>query len=163
MLSLIKAIITPKYRKTWNIGKQDDYVYLAKDGVKISDQLYREGSIDVLKQTKYFTLLKQVEDYYSDNITNKPSEKKHLSNRTCILDNNGVEKFVSKFMEYPYIINNSCIFHIGKNYYNIETKELYCSSYNSVESFSYLFLQMSGTKNLVMKIDKNTGISEVIR
>jgi hypothetical protein len=72
-----------------------------------------------------------------------------------------------EFDEYksPYIVADSCIYSIDKNYYNIETGEFYCQASTVMKSTDYLFLDNQYDKDLskrgVIKINKKSGIWEV--
>lgn len=44
MLELIPVTLTPEYSKKWNVNKtMSDFMNIYKDGVKVSDTLYRLG------------------------------------------------------------------------------------------------------------------------
>jgi len=165
-----RAQIAEEYRKKWNIHNTHDFLLLVKDGKPIRDTLYRIGGFDdpKLNKDRYFMLLKHVEAFYSKSITDYTgSDPKHLEGRWCILDKEGNEKIEFESFEHPYLVENSCIYYLNNKYYNIETKELYCSSYTKMESSEYLFLDNKYDKNKdkigIWKINKNDGTFEIIK
>lgn len=163
-LQLCPAVLGEDYRKKWNI-RERDFVCLYKDGAPVSSSLYRVGGMGNSNpgEGRYFMLLKYVEAYYPENIMLMCDNKdpKHLSGRWCILDKNGVEKVVFEAHASPYFVKNSCIYHLNNNYYNIETGECYCQSYNNMESADFLFLNNAFDKDKskrgVMQINKQDG------
>lgn len=168
-LQLGKISIKEDYRKEWNI-RMDDFLGLSLNGELIRPTLYRKGGLNTpnLKSNKYFMLIKHIEAFYPDRIMKNSGGKdpKHLAERWCILDKNGIEKVeFSQSLNYPYLVKNSCMYSIDRNYYNIETGEHYCKASKSMESDKYLFLENSydkeKSKRGVMKINKETGISEL--
>lgn len=168
-LQLSKIILKDDYVKEWNIYL-NDFVCLTRNGELIRNTLYRIGGINSfdLKKDKYFMLLKYVEAYYSKDILkmSKSSKAKHLESRWCILDSDGNEKVEFKSFQSAYLIKNSCIYTYDNNYYNIETKELYCNAYKSIQTENYLLLDNAYDKDElkrgVMKINKKTGEFEII-
>ena len=110
-------------------------------------------------------LLKYTEAQYGDDITRDPNRKNHLQGCWCIVDRNGVEKFVADSYRSPWLIRNSCLYSIDQNYYNIETKEFYAHAESTIQSKEYLFIKTGyGTpkeKEGVMKIHKETGCWEL--
>lgn len=168
-LSLIPAVIDPKYRKQWNIYL-DDFVHLAQNGVKISDTLYRVGGMGNpdLRTQRYFMLLKQVQSHYPRSITQHTgSDPKHLASHWAILDTNGVEKVVVEPFTSPYLIEDSCVWAKDNQYYHIETGEFYCKSYSRMESDDFIFLENQFDENKarrgVMKISKADGSWELFK
>ena len=161
-LELNHIKIDLEYREKWNI-RCKDFILLAKNGKAIRDTLYRLGSLGGKTNGSYFMLIKQVEAFYDEKILKMASSKNpnHLENRWCILDKNGNEKFVADRFDSPYLIDNSCIYSIDNNYYNVETGELYCNVHSSVESDEFLFLENNYDKDIskrgVMKINKKDG------
>lgn len=167
-LELNPIIVNEDYCKKWNITG-NDFLCLSKNGQILRNTLYRKGGFNSTKVTDdYFILIKYVEDYYSKEIMkmSKSKDSKHLDGRWCILDKFGNEKIVfEKSLDYPYLVNNSCIYHINGKYCNIETGYLYCSTSKSMESSDYLFLENrfdnDKSKRGVMKINKKTGTYEL--
>jgi len=154
------------YSKKWN-NHQKDFVLLVIDGKPISNTLYRVGGFVVHLDNDYFILIKHVEAYYEDNITKVKKDKPHLEGRWCIINQDGKEMVEFEHFKTPNLIDNSVIYSLDSNYYNIETKELYCGSYNKVESEEFLFLQNDydddKTKRGVMKINKKDGSFELFK
>lgn len=145
----------------------NDFVYLADDnGNRIRDTLYRTGAFgrDHLKN-RYFLLIKHVESVYSDSITTDQKQKLHLANIWCILDQNGNEKVVCEEFHSPWIVDDSIVYNIDNNFYNIETGEFYCQSYSRMTSKDYVFLENRFDTNKarrgVMKINKIDGSYEI--
>jgi hypothetical protein len=169
-LQLSPIQVSKEYRKEWNV-QMNDFVVLSKNGELISNSLYRVGGFGGDIKDDYFLLIKHVESVYEldflkrcyPNKSNKELElqRKHLEGRWCIIDKNGVEKKEFEQNKTPYIKKGSCIYSLDQNYYNIETDEFYCYSYNLVESSEFLFLENLYDKDLskrgVMQINKKDG------
>jgi hypothetical protein len=142
---------------------------LFKDGKRINDTLYRVGGLNYpdLTKDRYFMLIKHVEEFYSKDILKMSGSKdpRHLAGHWCIIDAEGNEKVVFDGFKHAYLTKDSCIYSMGRNYYNIETGELYCNASNAVESKDFLFLQNDYDKDKsrvgVMKINKKTGTFEL--
>lgn len=167
-LQLNHIKIDSDYRNKWNIHCED-FILIAKDGKPIRDTLYRVGGMggSISNKGDYFMLLKHVEAFYDKKILKMSSSKdaKHLESRWCILDKEGNEKVEFESYKSPYLVNNSCIYHSDRKYYNIETGELYCGGDSSVESDEFLFIENSYDKDKskrgVMKINKKDGSYEI--
>lgn len=164
--------VNEDYAKKWKIERTNDFIVLTKNDEIIRDTLYRVGGIGKPNPTDdYFMLLKYTEAYYSDDIMkmSKSKDNKHLEANWCILDKNGNEKVEFKsFINSPYLVNNSCIYSINSEYYNIETGQLYCKCYSHhAESSEFLFLQndydTDKSKRGVMKINKKDGSFELFK
>lgn len=163
-----------KYAKEWNTHNSDFFL-LSKNGEPIRNTLYRKGGLSNIKLgvNKYFILLKYSEAIYSKEfmakIKGRSSETaKHLQSSWVILDYLGNERLeIKDNLEYPYLVDNSCIYSIGQRYYNIETGEFYCRSSESMHSSDFLFLnnQFDDDKSRrgVMKIDLKTGLWELFK
>ena len=168
--------LSEEYRKEWNVSSRlDDFCVLTDDfGNRLNDSVYRRGGLfspsnDKDLNNRYFILFKQVESFYPDSIMIHLStnDNKYLDNCSCIIDQNGVEKYVKiGGIDYPYLIKDSCIYHVSSKYYNIETNECYCRADNSMACSDFLFLEnkydRDVTKRGIIKIDKKTGISELL-
>lgn len=169
MLSKVKPDMDEQYKKYWNIT-EGDFFGLAKDGKLLRNTLYREGNSSGMNQDTYFMLMKHTEAFYPDSITTDPDKKRHLACHWCIIDKEGNEKIVFEEFHHGYLISNSCIYTIDNYYFNIETKEKICKSYQSMKSENYLFLSpvpeslkdLKNRKHIVLKVDKKTGAYEVI-
>lgn len=179
-LQLSKIQVDENYRKEWNVTL-NDFVCLTKNGQLISNNLYRVGGMGTpnLEKDNYFMLLKHVEHLYDfeflkkcyPNKSRKELElhRKHLKDTWVIIDKNGVEKQEQKgSLDYMYLVKNSCIFHLGSKYYNIETGEFYCESSKSMQSKEFIFLEniysfreKDESKIGIMKINKKDGSYEV--
>ena len=175
-LQLSKISVNEEYAKKWNVDL-NDFVCLTKNGELISNNLYRIGGLNNpnLEKDKYFMLIKHVEAIYDFDFIKKcyPNkskkeleiERNHLDGLWCINDKNGIEKVECKKFSSPYLVKNSCIYSIDRNYYNIETGQLYCQAYTSVQSKDFLFLENSfdadKSKRGVMKINKKDGSYEL--
>lgn len=65
------------------------------------------------------------------------------------------------------MVKNSCIYTLEQRYYNIETGELYCQSFTSMQSKEFLFLNNAydadTSKRGVMKINKADGTFELFK
>jgi hypothetical protein len=86
MLEFRSALLEAGYRKNWNVNT-NDFISLYKDGVKISDTLYRIGGLSTKfgASDDYFMLLKQEEAYYADSITTTTSDDKDTSKVLVLL------------------------------------------------------------------------------
>ena len=174
VLQLSPITINDDYRKEWNIN-QNDFVCLTKNGLLISNSLYRVGGFGATLKENYFMLLKYVESIYEFDFIKKcypdrstkelELKRKHLENKWCIIDKNGIEKKEFEQFKNPYIKKGSCLYSVDGNYYNIETGEFYCYSSKSMESSEFLFLENPYDKDLskrgVMKINKKNGTWEM--
>ena len=163
-LELKPVELNADYRKKWNIGSLDDFCHLFKNGEKVSDTLYRIGGLGVQLEDDYFMLLKHVEAFYEDSITKKKDKKRHLKDCFCIIDNNGVEKVIFDKFASPYLQVGQ-VYSLNNKYYNIESGKLYCTSYTSMSSREYLFLNNQFDKDKlrrgVMKINNLDGTYEL--
>lgn len=165
-LQLSPITVNEDYRQKWNIH-QNDFVCLTRNGVLISDSLYRVGGFGADLKGDYFMLIKHVEAYYEDSITKVKKDKPHLAGCWCILDKNGVEKVVFDRFKTPYPIKNSQVYSIDSNYYNIETGEFYCQSSTRIDSTDFIFLEnrydKDESKRGVLKINKKDGSWELFK
>jgi hypothetical protein len=166
-LQLSSIQVDTEYCKKWN-ERMTDFVVLTKNGELVSNSLYRVGGMGCKPDGKnYFMLLKYVEDYYPADILKMSGNKdpKHLSGRWCIIDKNGIEKVVFESFKSPYLMNDSCIYSIDQNYYNIETGKHYCKAYTSMKSKDFLFLENAydddKSRRGVIKVCKKTGTWEL--
>jgi hypothetical protein len=169
-LQLSPIQVNKEYCKEWN-ERMTDFVVLTKNGELISNSLYRVGGFGCDLKQNYFMLLKYVESIYDFDFikkcypdkSNKELElqRKHLEDRWCIIDKNGIEKKEFEQFKSPYIKKDSCLYSVDSNYYNIETGEFYCNSSKSMESSEYIFLENQYDKDLlkkgIMKINKKDG------
>lgn len=164
-LELSHIDINEEYRKKWNIH-QHDFVCLSKNGIPIRETLYRVGGIPADLKKDYFLLLKHVENYYPDNITKITKHKRYLDSRWCIIDKYGNEKVVLSSFDYINLAGG-VVYNVKEKYYNIESGEFYCSSYTSMSSDEYLFLDNAydndKSKRGVMKINKKDGTWELFK
>lgn len=164
-LQFSKIELKNDYCKKWNITS-NDFICLTKNGELINNSLYRIGGLNYpdLKKDNYFQLIKHIEAFYDDGITKDKTRKRHLESRWCILDKNGVEKVEFKAFQSPYL-SGGVIYSVDGKYYNIETGELYGSSYSSISSKNYIFLNNEydddKSKRGVMKINKKDGSIEL--
>lgn len=174
-LQLSKINLNEDYRKKFNVH-EIDFVCLTRNGELVNNSLYRVGGLSrnvKINECNYFMLLKYEEDMYEydfikkcyPNLKNKEIESRrpYLKSKYCILDKNGVEKVVFEdTFFHPHLFKNSCIYSYNRNFYNIETGELYCNSNNYIESTDYLFIkntydETDKSKEGVMKINKKDG------
>lgn len=168
LLQFSKITINEDYCKKWNIHL-NDFICLTRNGKLVRNTLYRIGGLNTpkLNEDDYFMLIKHVEALYPKDIMkmSKSKDAKHLEGRWCILDKNGNEKIEFKQFEIPYLLNDSCIYSVNENYYNIETGEHYCSATTSIQSNDYLFLDNRFDKDKskcgVIKINKKNGSWEL--
>ena len=168
-LQLCNAIVNPEYFKEWNERILSDFLILVKDGKPINDNIYRIGGMNNPnpKKDRYFILLKYVEDFYADEILeiSKSKDPKHLSEKWCIIDQEGNEKIEFSQFKYPYLVKDSCLYSLEHNYYNIESGELICNTNSSMESEDYIFLNnrfdKDKSKRGVLKVCKKTGSYEI--
>ena len=177
-IQLSPIILNEDYRKKWNIT-QNDFYLITKNGVPIRNTLYCVAHFQSkdISNKRYFILLKQVESYYSDEIMKSCKSRgikqtnRYLSDNDCILDQFGNEKIChdrKNLFGYANLLNNdSIIYRVQENYYNIETNEFYCSSSSCMESNKYLYLSNLYDKDKsklgVWKINKLDGTYEIDR
>lgn len=170
LLQFSKISINEDYRKKWNIH-ETDFVCLTKNGELVRDTLYRIGGLGTpkLNVDEYFMIIKHVEAFYSHKIMkmSKSKDNRHLEGRWCILDKKGNEKVEFKQFSSVYLVENSQIYSINNDYYNVETGYFYCRSYHSFSSNNFLFLDNrfddDKSKLGVIKIDKKTGEFELFQ
>ncbi len=169
-LQLSPIDINEEYCKKWNIHMAD-YVCLTRNGELVNNVLYRIGGINYpdlrFLKSNYIMLLKHVEALYDDSIAKDIKSKRHLEGRWCIIDKNGNEKVVLDSFRYGYVVKNSQIYSVERNYYNIESGEFYCCASNSMDTEEYLFLENAYDKNEskrgVMKINKKDSSWELFK
>lgn len=169
-LQLCPISLKLDYCQKWNIVPSlNDFLFLTKDGKILRNVLYRKGGLNLNfnLNNNYFMLIKHVESYYKDEITKDHKKKPHLEGRWCILDKFGNEKVEFASFKSPYLVKDSQIYSIDNKYYNIETGELYCTSYSSMESSDFLFLNneydKDESKRGVMKLNKKDGTFELFK
>jgi hypothetical protein len=165
MLELKPVELSDKYCKKWN-EYSNDFQHLYKDGVKLRDRLYRVGGFGAKIKDNYFLLLGYYEAHYGDNITKVKKRKPHLEGRWTIINKNGDELVIFNHFDSPYLIGG-VLYTLDNKYYNIETSECYGSSYTSIKSPNYVFLNTEHhddiSKRGVMKINKNDGTWELFQ
>ena len=87
-------------------------------------------------------------------------------NSNCILDNNGIEKVNLKPFDNVYLVGG-LIYSVDNKYYNIETGEFYCNSYQILTSTEFIFLNNEfdedKSKRGVIKIKKSDGTFELFK
>ncbi len=163
-LQLSPITVNEDYRKKWNIHEKD-FACLTNNGELIRNTLYRIGGMGANLKADYFLLLKHTEGIYSDEITTDKHLKYHLQSQWCIIDKNGIEKVEFKPFRNPYMVTDSQIYSVDRNYYNIETGEFYCDASSCMVSDQYLFLDnrfdKDKSKRGVMKINKKDGTWEL--
>ena len=164
MIEFRHAKLTEEYCKQWHIFSYD-FINLYKDGIKLSNTLYRIGGFSSKIKDGYFMLLKHVEAFYNDSIVLDPLEKAHLESNWCILNENGEEKIVFSHFKAPYL-QGGLVYSLDNKYYNIETNECFGESYKvAFNTANFLFLhteyEKDETKRGVMKINKFDGTFEL--
>jgi len=175
-LELAPALVDLSYLNEWN-QRSTDFVQLYKDGKLLRDTLYRVGGMGNRIGADYFTLLKYSEAKHTLDFLKQcyPDKKKkdllplvkHLDYRWVILDKDGNEKYELKSHQTPYIVKNSCIYILEGQYINIETGEIYGSTFNSIESENFIFIEDMNngdkSKRGVKKICKKDGTWELFK
>lgn len=165
MLELKLVQLDSDYSKKWN-NNLEDFLHLYKDGVKVCDTLYRKGGIGGDLKDGYILMLKHIEAHYDDSITEDKDRKPHLENQWCIIDKNGVEKVNFNEFDSPYL-TGGIVYSLKNHYYNIETGELYCQSYDTMKSEEFIFLNNAydddKSKRGIMKINKIDGTYELFK
>lgn len=166
-LELKPIKLDPQYSKMWQADHYSDFCQLYKNGEKVNDSIYRVGGFGCKLKDKYFMILKYTEAYYDDSIEKDEKKKRHLEGCWCILNNEGVEKvnFKASYMS-PYI-TGGCVYSLDSKYYNIETGELYGTSYTCMRTENFIFLENpyddDKSKRGVLKINKNDGTFELFK
>lgn len=143
--------LTAGYCKVWNVLSNTEFYHLYNDGLKISDTLYRVGGLGRTIKDGYFMLLKQVESRYKNNVTPVKADKLHLADTWCILNEEGEEKVIFEKFDSPYLMGGQ-VYKLNNRFFNIETKELYCETYQSISSESHIFLEQGNKVRMVHKI-----------
>ncbi len=159
-IQLIPVKLSDEYRKEWNVTL-NDFVSILENGHLYKKEIYRVGVLDCNVKDGYFLLIKQVEDYYSDEITKDKKQKPHLAGLWCILDKDGNEKYVAPdIMTHPYL-HGGLLYSVNKKLYNIETGEFYGDSQTTMSTKKYLFLNnpydQDHTRRGVIRVNKKTG------
>ena len=137
-------------------GNRDNYCYLYKDGVKISDVLFRKGGLFTpFGKDKKYCLLIAYHDYKKDTLGN-----------SCIINNEGtiVLQSESSFDHLSYLKGE--IATMKGIYYNLKTGEPIVRGSSTVRSKYYLFVENSYNKDYetgVYKIDYETGEYEIFK
>lgn len=180
-LQLSPIELPEKYAKKWQVERTTDFVCLSKGGELLRPTLYRKGGIfghrGIPEDQDYFMLIKYTEAQYdkkflaklksikSFGITDKQNPN-HLEPSWCILDKQGNE--VAEFkdgLHCPYLVKNSIIYSMNGYYYNLLTKERICSSYGSISSKEYIFIEDQfnddKSKRGVVKISKKDASIEL--
>ena len=158
--------VKPEYMEKWN-ERSTDFILLSRNGEPIRNTLYRIGGLNTprLNTAPYFMLLKHVEAFYDDTITKDPKRKPHLESRWVILDREGNEKVEFKQFASPYWVENSVLYSLDQNYYNIETGYHYGKSYHTLTSDDFVFIENHYDKDVsrrgVLKINKKDGTFEL--
>ncbi len=169
-LQVLPISVDISYLREWN-NDSKDFVCIAKNGVPINDCIYRVPNDFVLANQSYYILIKYVEAIYeyewlkniykNESRQQIESRRKHLESRWCIIDKNGIEKKEFAQSRIPYLIKDSCIYHLDNNYHNIETGEFYCRCSERAESKDFIFIQNKFDNNLlrrgVFQINKKDG------
>lgn len=170
ILELLPVTVNKEYADKWNL-RQTDFVCLILNGLLHRENLYRFGGMNrpMIGITRYFQILKYQEAQFSEKTMRiaRAKNPNHLEGVWCIMDQYGNEKVVFEPFKSPYLINDSCIYTLNNEYYNIETGEMYCKAHNSMESNDFLFLDNNYDTDLsrrgVLKINKRDGSSELLR
>jgi len=130
------------------------------DGKVMDDNLYsflRFGDkFNTLDKPKFIVVSK-----YS-----REDEKSALVESYIVLSDEGKEYHSTRdWFKRPYVVENSIIYRIGRNYYNILTNELYANNCtNTIESDRFLFIDTKFSRNAknkreykgIMKLDKKS-------
>lgn len=176
-LQLNPITLNKEYMKEWNIDN-NDFFWLAKNGMPLRNTLYRKGGMSNpnISKDKYFILLKYTKELYTSDFIKgcypdksheeQQRKRKHLMCQSVILDSNGDEKLVAKQFDHIYLVDpNSCIYSCNSNYYNIETGYCYGDSTYSLKSKEFIFVNnyydKDASKCGVIKINKQDGSWEL--
>jgi hypothetical protein len=161
---------TEAYRKKWNISGNDYVQLYTKEGVKISENVYRVGGVGFHLKDKYFMLIKYYEGTYITQYERNPKDngkkKNCFSNHWVILNSDGVEK-VQLTSSHSAYLTGGPVYSINQKYYNIETGEYYCESRSCLQSNDFIFLEHTYNWNKeetplgVYKISKKDGTFEI--
>lgn len=165
--------LTPEYAKKWQTNLTD-YLQIYKDGKLLRPTLYRIGGIGGDWKDGFIMVLKCEESHYSKEIMEMSEahykkegleyRSNHLSNNSCIIDENGDERFVSN--SSSAYLHKGGIYSVGGKYYNARNNELYCDSSTTIitENFTFLHNQWDNdkTRRGVLKINHANGLYEII-
>lgn len=138
-------------------GNRDNYCRLYKDGVLISDSLFRKGGFfNSFGKDKKYCMLLVYHDY-----------KKNTMGNSCIIDSNGniVLEAESSFDSLYYLKGE--IATMKGTYYNLKTGQpIVKGGSSTVKSEHYLFVENTYNKDYelgVYKIDYETGEFEIFK
>jgi hypothetical protein len=136
---------------------RDNYCYLYKDGVKQSDELFRQGGLfsPFKENKKYCSLL-----YY-------PDFPKSTMAKTILLNSDCEIAYEQKgnCLSYPYYLGGEIVVE-DKSYYNILTGDIIVKGYQSIRSEKFLFVENTYDKDFetgVYKIEYETGNYEIFK
>lgn len=161
-LALCPIKVNKEYRDRWNIHTSDFLLLTKDDEIQNNNTLYRVGGLGSPDlAAPYFMLLKHVEAHYPDSITKDTRQKRHMESRWVIIDRQGKERVEFEQFAHPDLIKNSCLYTLNNQFYNIETGECYGTSYTSMQSLEYLFIDRSydsdKKKRGILRINKKDG------
>ena len=117
------------------------YSYLYKNGIKISNEIFRKGGLCSGFKNGYCNLI-----HYSN------VEKGNVGQlgKSCIINSDGkIVLIQDNLIHYPYHLKGNIGYVEGK-YYNLLTSELIVdagSNYGSLRSKDYLFIENNYNKN----------------
>ncbi len=136
------------------LDNRNNYSHLYKNGVKISDTLFRRGGMSKgFDETEYCMLIA----YHN-------LQKSTIGNH-CIIDLNGDIVLEASELKYPYHLKG-VIAVLDEKYYNLKTKEIITKGYNTIKSESYIFVENqynSEYEKGVYKIEYSTGNFEIFQ
>jgi hypothetical protein len=171
IISFSPITLKEDYRKKFSVSNKDFIVLTDKNGNQVNNSLYRKGGLFHFNPTKdkYLMLLKQVESKYPRHImemskgNNNPN---HLKDIHCIVDCYGNEKFLAENgLDYPYVINDSCLFKYKGQIHNIETLFCYGQYDTCIYTEKSVIVEVRenySSPKTVIKINKITGEFEKI-
>ena len=136
-LRLLPIELTEEEQKNKHIVNSE-YSHLYKDGIKVSDDIYRKGGMGGYFSDGYCELL-----WYQREKKSKKSSDVFSSSLHVLINLQG--KIVLKttsICDYPYHVGG-IVCNIGSKYYNLENGKMFfeCSSQSGLKSSSSYFLE----------------------
>lgn len=158
-LQFISVELNSEFAKKYN-ERCNDFFVLGKNGVPLSNQLYRKGGCFIYEpKAKIFMVLKYTPDVYSPKIMKiaKSKNNKYLKCRDAVITINGVEVFESEPFKNISVISNSILFTYNSNIHSIigdVAKPICKIGYNTINTENFYITSGDG---VAYKIFKHSG------
>lgn len=120
------------------LGSTTDYSFLFKDGVKVSDKVFRKGGMSNGYKNGDYTNLIVYHNFFDRTVK---TEYSRTYSTHCLVDLTGrIVLEGTGLNKHPYYIRG-VIASMGNGYYNLRTSEMIIMGDSSVQSKEYLFVQ----------------------